>query len=218
MLFNLFSLSRWKRFSLRTMFVLMTLVCVIVGAWSMYVNPYRLQMQSLAAVDRLQGNSAKTAAEGPKWQRWLVTTFLGDEAFVRVTEVDLAGKQVDDAALRAISGLTHLEKLTLDNTQITDNSAGILRSMPALKSVSMRYTNISDRCAAQLAVLPNLHSATLTGTKITDAAVDDLAKQHALKELYIRWTKITNKGAARLAAALPKCAVYYHALVAESHP
>ncbi len=205
----------WRRYSLRTMFVLMTLCCLLVGGWSVYVNPYRLQMQSLAAVNRLQGNSAKTPAEGPTWHRWLVTTFLGNDAFMHVTQVDLAYKQVDDNALRSLSGLIHLERLTLDNTQITDASAGVLRSMPALQFVSMRYTNISDRAAAQLAVLPNLHSAILTGTKITDAAIDDLARQSALKELFIRWTQITNDGAEHLRTTLPNCAIYFHALTSQ---
>ena len=209
-------LPDWKRFSLRTLFVLMTLVCLVVGTWSVYVNPYRHQLKSLAAVDRLQGNSAKTRAEGPAWHRWLVTTFLGDDAFVYVTQVDLANRKVADNDLRSLSGLTHLEKLTLDYTQITDDGAATLRSMPALKDLSMRYTGVSDRSAEYLATLPALTNLYLTGTKLSDAAIDNLAKHNAMKELYIRWTKISNDGATRLAAALPNCAVYHHALIGES--
>ena len=204
-----------KRFSLRTMFVLTTLVCVVVGMWSVYVNPFRRQLQSLAAVDRLQGNSAKMAAAGPTWQKWLVTTFLGDDAYVYVTEVDLANQKVSDADLRSLTGLTHLEKLSLDYTQITDDGAVALRSMPALKNLSMRYTGISDRSAEYLAALPALTNVYLTGTKLTDAAIENLGKERAAKELYIRWTKISDEGATRLAAALPNCAVYHHALTTE---
>lgn len=203
----------WKRFSLRTLFVLMTLCCLLAGTWSLYVNPYRLQLQSLAEVNRLQGNSAKTRAEASGWQRWLVTTFLGNDAFVYVTEVDLAGRKVDDAALRSLAGLKHLQKLSLDYTQITDDGAVVLRSMPELQNLSLRYTNVSDRSAEHLAALPNLRTAYLTGTKMTDAAVDNLARHSAMSELYIRWTQISNAGADRLAAALPHCAVYHHALM-----
>ena len=204
--------NRWKRFSLRTLFVLMTFCCLLVGTWSVYVNPYRLQSQSLAVVNRLQGNSAKTNADGPAWLRWMVTSFLGKNAFMHVTEVDLAGRKVDDKELRSLSGLTHLEKLTLDYTQITDDGTVALRSMPALQHLSMRYTNISDRSASRLAALPNVRRVILTGTTMTDAAVDDLAKHAAMTEFYIRWTKITNDGADRLRAALPTCAIYFHAL------
>lgn len=206
-------LPDWKRFSLRTMFVLMTLCCLVVGAWSVYVNPYRLQLQSLAEVDRLQGSSAKGPAEGPAWHRWLVTTFLGQDAFMHVTQVDLTSRQVDDDAFQTLGGLTHLEKLKLDYTQITDDGTAVLRSMPTLQYLSLRYTKVSDRTAAHLAALPALRSVILTGTKITDAAVDDLTKHGDFKELYIRWTAISNDGAERLRAALPNCAVYHHALI-----
>jgi hypothetical protein len=208
-------LPSWKRFSLRTMFVLMTLCCLLVGTWSVYVSPYRNQLQSLAIVDRLQGNSAKLRASGPAWHRWLVTTFLGEEAFMYVTQVDLSGKKVDDNALQALSGLTHLEKLTLDYTQITDDGTAVLGSMPALQYLSLRYTHIADRSATNLAPLPALHSLILTGTKLTDAAVNELAKHDSLKELFIRWTIITNVGADRLQKALPNCAIYFHALAAD---
>src|SRR5262245_30254305 len=97
-------LSRLQRYSLRSMFVLMTVCCLVVGLWSVYVNPYRMQRQSLATVNRLQGSPTLAAAEGPAWNAWLVTRLLGDEAFVRVVEVDLAGKQVNDDALRSLAG------------------------------------------------------------------------------------------------------------------
>jgi hypothetical protein len=193
-----------RRYSLRTLFVLMTLCCVLFGTWAAYVKPYRLQMQSL--------NSAKLPEKGPGWHRWLVTTLLGEEAFVRVTEVDLAPKKVNDDALRSLGGLIYLEKLSLDYTPVADAGLATLRSMQNLQHVSLRYTDISDRGAEHLATLPNLRTAFLTGTKITDAGAQSLAKNQGMTELYIRWTQITDDGADRLAAALPECAVHHHAL------
>jgi hypothetical protein len=202
----------WKRFSLRSLFVLMTLCCLVFGLWAAYVNPYRLQANSLVVVNRLQGNAATSPADGPGWQRWLVTAFLGNDAFVRVTEVDLANREVDDGALGALAGLVHLEKLALDYTRVSDAGVAALRSMRELKHLSLRYTNVSNRAAEQLAALRNLKTMILTGTELSDGAVDDLAKHDQLAELYIRWTQISDSGAERLAAALPKCAVHHHAL------
>src|SRR4051794_13812099 len=128
---------RWKRFSLRTLFVMMTLTCAVVGGWSVYVNPYRLQMQSLDVVNQLQGEAKKEMATGSRFERWLVTRFLGDEAFMRVTDVKLSGDRVDDEAARALAGLIHLESLSLDQTKITDQGAVVLRSMPQLKRLSL---------------------------------------------------------------------------------
>ena len=85
--------GRWKRFSLRTLFVFTTACCLLLGTWSAYVNPYRLQSRSLAEVNRLQGQSFIEPADGPAWQRWLVTALLGADSFVHVTTVDLAQKR-----------------------------------------------------------------------------------------------------------------------------
>ena len=198
---------------MRTLFVLMTLVCVVIGTWAVYVNPYRRQLASLAVVNRLQGNSARAPADGPQWQRWLVTTFLGREAFVQVTDVHLNGKEVNDESLRALGGLTELRKLSLDYTPITDEGIAVVRSMPKLQDLSLRYTKITDRGAAEIGALPNLRTAHLTGTKITDSGIEDLEKLRSANELYIRWTGISNEGAARLAARLPDCDIFHHALV-----
>ena len=207
--------SHWKRFSLRSLFVLMTLCCLVFGAWAAYVNPYRLQANSLAVVNRLQGNAAQSPARGPGWHRWLITTFLGDNAFVRVTEVDLANRKVDDDALRSLAGLVYLQKLTLDYTPISDNGIAALRSMRDLQHLSLRYTKVSDYAAGHLSESPNLKTIFLTGTKLSDAAVNDLAKHGNVAELYIRWTNISDAGADRLAAALPNAAIHYHALTEE---
>lgn len=207
--------SRWASFSLRTLFILTTLCCLVVGAWAVYVSPFRLEARSLAELKRLQGEFELQPAEGPGWHRWLVTTFLGKDGFVHVTKADLRNRKVDDAALRSLSGLTHLQDLQLDYTQVSDDGMSAVRSMRDLRRLSLRYTSVSDRSAEYLSALPNLETVHLTGAKMTDAAVDHLAKNPAMDELYIRWTRITNDGAARLAAALPNCAVHHHALTAE---
>ena len=203
----------WKRFSLRTLFVLMTLCCLLFGTWAAYVNPYRLQMQSLAAVNRLQGNSAKTPAKGPGWHRWLVTSLLGDEAFVRVTEVDLAGKKINDNDLRQLGGLIYLEKLSLDYTPITDGGVATLRldAKPEARFAAIHgHLRSGRRAPGDAAALAH---RVFDGAKITDAGADYLANNKAMEELYIRWTQITDEGADRLAAALPECAIHHHALL-----
>jgi hypothetical protein len=205
-------LPKWKSFSLRTLFVLMTVCCLFIGAWSVYVNPYRRQQQSLAVVHRLQGSVAEKAVASSTWHRWLITSFLGKEAYTHVTMVDLDAHAVDDADLQSLNGLTHLEQLSLDRTQVTDAGLATLRAMPHLQVLSLRYTAVTDRSIPILAAAPELHTLGLTGTKVTDAATDELAKSPSLKTLFIRWTKITNDGASRLSTAMPKCAVFHFAL------
>jgi len=205
-------LANLKRFSLRTLFVLMTTCCVGIGLWSAYVNPYRLQAQSLAEVRRLNGNFTTSPAKAVGVHRWLVTTLVGEDAFAHVTTVDLAGKKVDDNVLQSLAGLIYLRELRLDYTAVTDNGILALRSMKRLRQLSLRYTSLSDPVVPQFAAFPKLETLLLTGTKISDAALADLAKLGGLSQLFIRWTNITNPGAEKLSATLPNCAIYHHAL------
>lgn len=207
---------RWKRYSLRSLFVLMTVSCLFLGAWSVYVNPYRLQARSLAEVNRLQGEVQFEPADGPAWHRWLVIKLLGDDAFVHVTKVNLAGRTIDDQALRSLTGLTHLKDLSLDHTKTTDDGLSAIRSMPELSTLSLRYTPVSDRSAGVLSALPKLSKLMLTGTKLSDETIPELAKSPSLSELYVRWTQITDDGAAKLADAMPDCKIFHHALATET--
>jgi Leucine Rich Repeat (LRR) protein len=207
--------GRWRRFSLRTLFLLVSVCCFFLGGWTVYVNPFRLQAQSLAVAIRLQGDVVVLPAPGPPWWRWIVTKMLGTDAFIQVVKLDLSNRPVDDAALRSLGGLAYLQKLDLDRTQITDASIPALVSMQDLMSLSVRYTNLSDRSAPSLAALTNLRTLYLTGTQLTDIAVDDLSQLQALSELYVRWTQISNAAAERLAKLLPRCAIYHSALSVE---
>jgi Leucine Rich repeat len=201
---------RWKSFSLRALFVLMTVCCVVLEIWSAYVNPYRRQAQSLAEVQRLQGASTIDPAEGPAWQRWLIMTMLGEKAIVRVVKVDLTRRKVTDDDLTSIAGLTFLRELKLDYTNVTDDGIAALDSLRKLTDLSLRYTALSDHGLKSLGDLPHLQKLTATGTQITDAAADDLARLKTLSELYIRWTRITHSGADQIEKRLPNCAVYFH--------
>ena len=190
----------------------MTLCCVAFGIWSVYVNPYRRQFESLAVVNRLNGQSTPESAEGPRWQRWLVTTLLGNDAFVRITEVDLANRPIDDNVLRSLTGLCFLKRLSLDYTPITDDGVASLWSLHTLSDLSLKYTNVSDRGAHYLSAISSLRHLALTGTKISDAGVDDLAKLKQMQSMFIRWTRISDNGAARLRHELTHCEIFHNAL------
>jgi hypothetical protein len=206
---------RWKSLSLKTLFILMTVFCLGVGAWSVYVNPYRLQAQSLAAVRRLQGATVQSAVIESPWQRWLVITFLGSDAYAHVTSVDLSKRQVSDDDLKLLTGLSHLEALNLDYTDVTDAAMPTLRAMPKLKDVSIRFTKVGDEGCRIIAAAPNLQVAHFTGTKITDNSLPELSKSQGLRQLYIRWTRVSTGAAQKLSGALPGCEIFHQPLPAE---
>lgn len=207
-----------KRFSLRTLILAMTAACLLLGAWAMYVDPFRRQAQSLEVVHHLRGDTQIVAAEGSAWQRWLVTTALGEEQFVQVTGVDLSGRDVDDRSLAAMADLRFLQELNLDRTFVTDAGSSALQSFPELRVLSLRFTKLTDKSAEQIGSLQSLGYLYLTSTRFTDAAVPHLEKLDGLDELYVRWTSISDAGAERLRRALPHCDVFNHSLQRELVP
>lgn len=205
--------TSWKRFSLRGLFVLMSVCCVVLGRlWSAYVNPYRRQAQSIAVLRRLPSDLTINPADGPAWQRWLVTTMLGEDTYVKVEAIALRGPRIDDDVMRELSGLHQLKSLVLEQTQVTDAGLSAVRSMRDLETLSLAYSLVTDRGIAELQSLPKLADLKLTGTQITDATVPELAKLPAAKVFFIRWTRISDVGADQLQAAAPQCAVYHQAL------
>lgn len=207
--------SLWKRYSLRALFVVMTLCCVFLGVWSVYVAPFRRQASAMAALEKLPVELDVSAAEGPAWQRWLVTTMLGEDAYVFVAKVELRGPNINDEVAKKLAGLDWLESLALEGTQVTDAGLAVLRLLPHLEDLSLTYSQATDEGLAQLKHLPQLENLKLTGTSISDKGVPALAELPALRTLYIRWTRITDEGAAKIRKLLPQCEVYHHQLAAQ---
>ncbi len=204
--------SRWKQFSLRTLLLFMSVCCVLMGVWAVYIQPYRDQAVAYDMVTRLGGNTVTKPGEGSRWHQWLVITFLGRKRFIRIVAVDLSSKQVDDEVLEGLIHLVFLERLVLDRTPITDESVAALERFDQLEELSLRYTSITDSSAESLSKLGGLRTLYLTGTRMSDEAIPHFRQLGALQEVFLRWTDITNQGAAQLTSTLPHCVVHHHAL------
>ena len=202
------SRRRWLQFSMRTLMLITTLWCVMLGVWSIYVKPYRDQARAWDEVRNLQGEVKTEPAEGGKFHSWLVRVMVGDKRFAIVTEVDLRGKKVSSESFQILSGLPYVQRLYLDHTPMSDSDAALLREMGHLKELSLKYTKISDAGMKSLRGLPSLNVLYLTGTKVSDAAVTDLSKLKQLQQLFVRWTQISARGVQQLKQALPLCKIH----------
>jgi hypothetical protein len=201
---------RWRRFSLRTLLLLTTIACVLLGVWSAYVAPYRRQALATQLVYDHGGTCAMRPAEGAEWCRWLVTKLVGKDAFVDLTAIDLNGAKNSDGLLRELGGLRALRELTLDRSDVTDRGLVEVAGMRQLEKLSLRYTHMTDEGVKSLEPLDQLRELVLTGTRISDQAIAALEGKASLESLFIRWTDISTDGAAKLQAALPKAAIYYY--------
>ncbi len=206
--------SHFTQFSLRTLFVLMTVCCMVMGIWTVYVHPYRQQTQAVALIEKYQGSVTSKEAEGSAWQRWLVVKLLGQDQYICITVADLRKTKPTPETLQSLGNLCFLEELYLDHTGMEDSYFASLSRLRQLKILSLRYTAVTDHGLESLSRLNPFEELYLTGTQISDPSIPRLTQLTNLRQLYVRWTGITPSGVERLQEALPRCAVHHHELSA----
>jgi hypothetical protein len=174
---------RWAQFSLASMFVVVTVLCVSL---SVLVNRAHRQRDAVAAIEAIGGSvgytqpSQKTSEAFPKkfLRRWLSRDY-----FDEVRNVNLVDTQIMDAGLAHLQGLTALQWLNLSETQVTDAGLAHLQGLTGMRSVYLRGTHVTDAGLAHLQGLTGLRLVDLRGAQVTDA------------------------GLAQLQQALPNCAI-----------
>jgi hypothetical protein len=124
-----------------------------------------------------------------------------------VTSVDLGRKNVTDAWLKELSGLTHLQNLDLRFTKVTDAGMKELAGLKSLQVLSLGNTRVTDAGLKELAPLVNLIEIGLTNTKVTDEGLKELAAHKQLRTLWLQQTQVTYAGVSELNKALPNCQI-----------
>ena len=223
---------RWLQFSLRTLFVLLTVACVcfgLLGRWAYRANEQKRALEWVSEMGgwvRYHHNIADRDALGsrkmlkPLGPRWLVQ-LLGPDYFQEVYSVDLKGTLVRD--LTPLTKLTSLETLHLYDTQVSDLTP--LAKLTNLRDVYLINTPVSD--LTPLAELTSLESLHLDRTQVSDLTplegltslyelrlydtpvnVSDLmplARLKNLQQLYLHRTQVSEEHVEKLRRALPYC-------------
>ncbi|WP_419189566.1 leucine-rich repeat domain-containing protein [Stieleria marina] len=148
----------------------------------LWLNGTRVTHRGLAQVKRM-----------PKIRKLILTGLdLKGPGLFHLTEmptleyISLKHSTCDDSCLRAISRLTQVKSLGLDDTQVTD--AGM----------------------AQLDTLTfSLETLWLTNDNISDESIQHLEKLVAMKQLYLTGTQVTPQGLAEIRNSLPDCRVTF---------
>ena len=182
----------WYQFSLRSLFVFMTLVgvsCSWVGIAFKDAIEQHAAVQKFATLDgrytydyqraEISQSSPPTAPQppAPEWLRKIT----GDDLFANV-ETACLGDKWTDAESTHLRGLRHLKELNLDYSSMGNTA---LVDVGQLKELEVLY-------------LPN---------RVTDAGLEHLTSLHRLRELNISSDRVTDAGIAKLQAALPKCKI-----------
>ncbi|HWB10442.1 MAG TPA: hypothetical protein VG826_14515 [Pirellulales bacterium] len=167
---------RWMQVSLRTVLVLVTLLCVALSLW---VVPAERQRRAVAAI-RTRGGMVQYAdpdlhpgepAAKRMLRRWLPQDFLDG---------------VDYVVLRS-------------DVQVTGDDLAQLQSLAGLKSLGLgSNSGACDRDLVLLRGLDGLEFLIASGNPITDLGLTHLAHLRSLDQLYLDRTLVTGAGLTRL--------------------
>ncbi len=161
---------RWFRFSLRTFFVLLTMLCVWLA---MVANSARRQREATEWAEKNSGYimydwerdshgrfNPQATPPGPAWLR----AWIGDDYFQSIVILRIRDEPVRD--LTPLQGLTRLEQLSLYMTEVEDVT--LLANFKQLKILNLRSNPITD--LAPLVNLPQLEQLDLERTKVENIA------------------------------------------------
>ncbi len=146
--------------------------------------------------DQLEGASQDSTEQGPAefWHpspHWMtkrntVNDLKGFRHNPEIAYLDFSNSRVSDADLDNLRGMSSLETLVLNDTQITD--AGLKRlqqqSHPKLTGIRIAGTGVTDAGLASLGKMTSLRNSAL-GDQITDAGLEKLLPLTSLEALWL---------------------------------
>lgn len=198
----------WLRFSLRSLFLLVTAFTVALG-WKL--NRVHNQRIAVAEVERLYGQvqydyqtgpTRNTVPPGPKWFKAL----LGDDFFAEVTRIYVysAPEPFSDQTIERLSRLPTVKCLKLHPFEISANGLAYLARMQSLERLSLCLAAVTGADLAQLKKLKRLKHldirllSNVANPIVTDDFIADIAALPSLKTLHFESDAVTDDGIARL--------------------
>ncbi len=212
---------RWFQFSLRTLLVVMTLICVFLGmVFNYVVLPAERQRAAVQAIAKFQlspkyrtdplaspltltnpfSSPLAVYASAPKDEFWLIDklrSILPRDYFYAVLAVDLTGCEFQDLDLVVLKQLPRLRSLGLSDTNVTDAGLENLKDLVDLEELELgrrKRENLSDIGIAHLKNLKKLKSLWIYNSTITDAGMLQLSGMTELIELHLPHSNISDSG------------------------
>lgn len=108
-------------------------------------------------------------------------------------------KDISKTDLIQLSCLRALETIILDGTTITNEGLACLRPLTRVSRISLRDTQITDDGLDHLAEMKDLESIDLYGCRISDEGLAQIARFSKLRRLTASGAGITNTGMSHLA-------------------
>ena len=182
---------RWFQFSLRSLFVVMTMACIGMSWVGVKMQKAKKQKEAVEAIVKLGGvvyYDYQLDAAGrlthrdkppePAWMRHL----LGEDICVKIAKVsyDMHGSE---ARLEHIEVLTDLQRLHIINARLADAGLKVLTGLTQLQELWLVNTDVTDAGLEPIKRIPHLRDLSLVNTQVTDKGLEHLKGLTQLQEL-----------------------------------
>src|SRR5579863_7600541 len=131
----------------------------------------------------------------PAVAKWIES--MGGEARVadgRIQSISVARLAFSDSQMKYLAGLTGLEKLDIEATDVSDLGVASLAKLIKLRDLVLSFTSVSDRGLIHLARMTNLRRLMLAGLQLTGSGFSQLTGLTALESLDLASTPVTDEG------------------------
>lgn len=185
------------QFSIRSLLML-TVVVAIPSSWlAVELQNARKQRAAIKVIELAGGRAnyddgtfGTSPASTPAW----LSPLFGDDFFVNVAFVELAGSEATDATLECLDSLPQLRTLNLRKTCVTDAGLRHLEGLHQLLELKLGDTHATDASLEYLGQMPHLFGLDLYKARISDAGLKHLKGLTELAELSLNDTRVTNAG------------------------
>jgi hypothetical protein len=183
---------RWFQYSLRSLFLLTTVVAIGMSWLTVTMQNQRKQKAAAEAIQKAQGDVSCEVT-------WL-GRLLRDDSLVMVTRVDLSGEFTNDVWKFHFYGLKHLHGLSdILGAEVEVHGSGLVYPHElSHQDCSFRKTEVSDDVLVRLPGLAQLQDLDLRGAKVTDGGLVHLQGLSQLQNLELSGTKVADGGLVHL--------------------
>jgi len=190
---------RWLRYSMRTMLVAVTLLCVLLA---LVIAPAQQQRR---AVEKIRGLGSWSRVvydyeyagpdnwgaelRGPAWlRRW-----IGVDYFQDVVRVQVFLSRGDELTPDDLASLPGLKSLDIHDMPITDDGVRTLARLRKLEVLSLQSNEITDGGLEHLSSLTDLKLLLIASDQITGEGLRPFAEEK-LEELNVNSNSISPRG------------------------
>ena len=206
--------SRWFRFSLRSLLILLTAFTIWLG-W--HVHRSREQHRGVSEVRQLGGTvfySFQLSENGrfdpdgkPRIPAWL-WGWLGEDFIWPVVSIDLRGDEVSNEDLVCLERFQNVTRLILYCPALSDEAMTHVAELKGLRMLHLSDTGISNDGVATLDSLEQLGFLQLSGTGVDDNSIEDIARLTSLHQVMLERTGVTESGVEKLRELRPDLSYY----------